>query len=179
VPGRPRRCRAARAGAEALTSHHPLPSSVCPPLAATAAARSRSFPFLTLPRPRVVLPFVAAAFVPVLAGSPRSSISAPGRGVRRRIWARDGAPDGRWRGRRSGWATARSRSSSSCQVRPPPSRLSPVSSARLKLCSAAALAVLIERFIRWDCFGAVRSLSWETYLHRILRWTNHSFVRVM
>jgi hypothetical protein len=28
-----------------------------------------------------------------------------------------------------------------------------------ELCFEAAVAVLIERFIRWDCFGVVRSLS--------------------
>ena len=149
-------CRAARAGAEALT-----PPSVCPPLAATAAARSRSFhfrflspvPFLT---PRVVLSSVAAAFractrgfsslrlgAAFAAGSGRRTVPLPNR----------------WRERRSDWAPARSRSSSSCQVRLPLSRFSPVSSAPSKLCFEAAVAVLIERFIRWDCFGVVRSLS--------------------
>jgi hypothetical protein len=135
-------CQATRAGAATLTSHHPLPLASVPRLPPPSLPDHDPSPFLTLPRPRVVLPFAAAAFVLVLAGSPRSSISAPGRGVRG-IWSRDGAPDGRWSGRRSGWATARSRSSFSCHVRPPPSWLSPVSSARLKLCFAAALVVLI------------------------------------
>ena len=36
-----------------------------------------------------------------------------------------------------------------------------------EFCFAVADAVLIERFIRWHCFGAVRSLSWETCLPRI------------
>jgi hypothetical protein len=42
-------CQAARAGAAALTSHHPLPPCVCPPLATTVAARSRSFPLFNAP----------------------------------------------------------------------------------------------------------------------------------
>jgi len=45
-----------------------------------------------------------------------------------------------------------------------PASLSARLNSALRLLTAA---VLIERFIRWDCFGAARSLSWETYLPRI------------
>jgi hypothetical protein len=170
VPGRPRRCRGPRVDPLRLSPacRHPLvvlPFPFPPP-----------HPFLML----VVLHSVAAVFVSLLAprSLPLGAAFAAGSG------GGTVPQTNRWRGRRFDWACARSRSSSSYQVRPPPLPwLSHVSSAvgTSELCSAAAFAVLIERFIRWDCFGGVRSLSWETHLPRILRCfsTNHSSVRVV
>jgi hypothetical protein len=65
----------------------PSPVTTPSPLASVPACRHRRCPLAILPlfnapAARIVLPFVVATFVAVLAGSPRSSISTPRRGVR-------------------------------------------------------------------------------------------------
>ena len=119
-----------------------------------AARRGKlAFPprFPTRPPPLLVLPLPSAnPATPHYLCPPRPRPRAPGR-----IDGAGGAPIGRPRARAPRPRVRCARLPLGCLL------------ATSEFCFAVADAVLIERFIRWHCFGAVRSLSWETYLPRI------------